>query len=118
MADASGAGQKISALAGKPAPQAMLVDVPQLVAQYYAGVPDPSVPSQRVVFGTSGHRGSSLELRFNEAHVLAITQAICDYRKQQRHRRTAVPRHRYACAVGAGLRERAGSAGRATASRR
>ena len=82
MADASGAGQKISALAGKPAPQAMLVDVPQLVAQYYAGVPDPSVPSQRVVFGTSGHRGSSLQLRFNEAHVLAITQAICQYRKR------------------------------------
>ncbi len=74
----------ISPLAGKPAPRSLLVDVPRLVTAYYTGVPDPSVPSQRVAFGTSGHRGSSFQLSFNEWHVLAITQAICDYR-QSRH---------------------------------
>ncbi len=61
----------------------MLVDVPRLVTAYYAGVPDPSIPEQRVAFGTSGHRGSAFEDTFNEWHVLAITQAICDYRKRQ-----------------------------------
>jgi len=60
------------------------VDVPRLITAYYTGVPDPSVPSQRVAFGTSGHRGSSFEVSFNEWHVLAITQAICDYRQSQR----------------------------------
>jgi phosphoglucomutase len=74
----------ISPLAGKPAPRSLLVDVPRLVAAYYTGVPDPSVPSQRVAFGTSGHRGSSFELSFNEQHVLAITQAICEYRQAQK----------------------------------
>ncbi len=73
----------ISPLAGKPAPRSLLVDVPRLVTAYYTGRPDPSVPSQRVVFGTSGHRGSAFELSFNEWHVLAITQAICDYRRSQ-----------------------------------
>ena len=73
----------ISPLAGKPAPRSLLVDVPRLVTAYYTGVPDPSVPSQRVAFGTSGHRGSSFELSFNEWHVLAITQAICEYRQSQ-----------------------------------
>jgi phosphoglucomutase len=73
----------ISPLAGKPAEQSMLINVPQLVTAYYTGQPDPSVPAQRVVFGTSGHRGSSLDNAFNEAHILAITQAICLYRKQQ-----------------------------------
>ncbi|MDQ2780850.1 MAG: phosphoglucomutase (alpha-D-glucose-1,6-bisphosphate-dependent) [Pseudomonadota bacterium] len=73
----------ISPLAGKPAPRSLLVDVPKLVSAYYTGVPDPSVPAQRVSFGTSGHRGSSLDCSFNEAHVLAITQAICDYRYRQ-----------------------------------
>jgi phosphoglucomutase len=73
----------ISPLAGKPAPRSLLVDVPQLVTAYYTGVPDPSVEAQRVAFGTSGHRGSSFELSFNERHVLAITQAICDYRRGQ-----------------------------------
>ena len=61
----------------------MLVDVPRLVTAYYADVPDPSVSSQRVAFGTSGHRGSSFEKAFNERHILAISQAICLYRKQQ-----------------------------------
>jgi len=70
-------------LAGKPAPASMLVDVPRLVTAYYTGVPDPSVPAQRVAFGTSGHRGSAFDLTFNERHVLAISQAICDHRKRQ-----------------------------------
>jgi phosphoglucomutase len=74
---------KISPLAGKPAPVGMLVDVPRLVTAYYTGVPDPGVPAQRVSFGTSGHRGSSFKLAFNEWHILAITQAICLYRKRQ-----------------------------------
>ena len=70
---------RISPLAGKPAPLASLVDVARLVTAY-TGVPDPSVQAQRVAFGTSGHRGSSLTLSFNERHVvLAITQAICAY---------------------------------------
>ncbi|MEO7938358.1 MAG: phosphoglucomutase (alpha-D-glucose-1,6-bisphosphate-dependent) [Burkholderiaceae bacterium] len=73
----------ISPLAGKPAPRSLLVDVPGLVTAYYTGMPDPAVPSQRVVFGTSGHRGSPFELSFNEWHVLAITQAICEYRQHQ-----------------------------------
>ncbi len=73
---------KISPLAGKPAPLDLLVDVPRLVTAYYTGMPDPAVPAQRVAFGTSGHRGSSLKLAFNESHILAITQAICLYRAQ------------------------------------
>src|SRR5438874_8994493 len=73
----------ISPLAGKPADPSLLINVPRLVAAYYTGRPDPSMPAQRVVFGTSGHRGSALDNAFNEAHILAITQAICLYRKQQ-----------------------------------
>jgi len=73
----------INCLAGKLATTAMLVDVPRLVTAYYTVVPDCSVQAQRVAFGTSGHRGSSFEYSFNEWHVLAITQAICQYRKQQ-----------------------------------
>ncbi len=73
----------ISPLAGKPAPRSLLVDVPHLVSAYYTGRPDPSEPSQRVAFGTSGHRGSSLDDSFNEAHVLAISQAICSYRRHK-----------------------------------
>jgi len=73
----------ISPLAGKPADQSLLINVPRLVTAYYTRQPDPTVPAQRVVFGTSGHRGSALEHAFNEAHILAITQAICLYRKQQ-----------------------------------
>ena len=71
----------ISPLAGKPAPLSLLVDVPKLLAAYFDLRPDPAVPAQRVAFGTSGHRGSSFERSFNEWHVLAIGQAICDYRK-------------------------------------
>src|SRR5262245_20178256 len=72
----------ISPLAGKPADPALLINVPRLVTSYYTGRPNPSVPAQRVAFGTSGHRGSSVDNAFNEAHILAITQAICLYRKQ------------------------------------
>ena len=75
---------KVSPLAGKQAEPAMLVDVPKLVAAYYADVPDPAMPEQRVVFGTSGHRGSALKRAFNERHILAISQAICWYRKRQK----------------------------------
>ncbi len=73
---------RISPLAGKPAPTASLVDVAKLVTAYYTGRPDPAVPAQRVAFGTSGHRGSSFNVSFNEAHVLAITQAICNHRRK------------------------------------
>jgi phosphoglucomutase len=69
-------------LAGKPAPASILVDVEKLIARYYTA-PDPAQPEQLVSFGTSGHRGSSLNGAFNEAHILAITQAICEYRKKE-----------------------------------
>ena len=74
---------RISPLAGKPSPPSLRVDVSRLVTAYYADVPDPTVAAQRVAFGTSGHRGSSFDLSFNEWHVLAITQAICQYRSLQ-----------------------------------
>jgi phosphoglucomutase len=73
----------ISPLAGKPAPQSLLVDVPKLLAAYAELRPDPTVPAQRVAFGTSGHRGNSFERSFNEWHVLAISQAICEYRRSK-----------------------------------
>jgi phosphoglucomutase len=73
----------ISPYAGKLAEPGMLTDIPRLVTAYYVNRPDPAVPAQRVAFGTSGHRGSSLDHAFNEAHILAITQAICLYRQQQ-----------------------------------
>ncbi|MEW1973920.1 phosphoglucomutase (alpha-D-glucose-1,6-bisphosphate-dependent) [Microbacterium profundi] len=69
--------------AGLPAEESDLIDVDELIAAYYDRVPDPSVPAQRVVFGTSGHRGSSLSKSFNEQHILATTQAIVDYRRSQ-----------------------------------
>ncbi len=74
---------KISSAAGKPADPSILVNVPKLIASYYELRPDPSDPRQRVVFGTSGHRGSATDVAFNEWHILAITQAICDYRRLQ-----------------------------------
>ena len=74
---------QISPLAGKPAAASSLVNVQKLVAAYYALIPEPSVPAQRVAFGTSGHRGSSFDTSFNEWHVLAIAQAICHYRHGQ-----------------------------------
>jgi len=72
---------QVSPLAGKPAPAAMLINVSRLVTAYYAKQPDPAVAAERVAFGTSGHRGSAFERTFNEAHILAITQAICSYRQ-------------------------------------
>ncbi|KQQ55721.1 phosphoglucomutase [Pseudomonas sp. Leaf127] len=73
----------LSPLAGKLAPEHLLVDIPRLVTAYYTGQPDASVTTQRVAFGTSGHRGTSFELSFNEWHVLAISQAICLYRQSK-----------------------------------
>jgi len=75
---------KVSPLAGKTVEPSALVNVPKLITAYYAEVPDASVPAQRVAFGTSGHRGSSFERSFNERHILAISQAICLYREEQR----------------------------------
>ena len=69
--------------AGTPAQPSDLVDVAHLVTAYYTGEPDPADPAQRVTLGTSGHRGSSLDNAFNQTHILATTQAICDYRKSQ-----------------------------------
>jgi len=68
-------------LAGKPAPRSLLANIPRLMTAYYANKPDVSDPTQRVAFGTSGHRGSSLKNSFNEEHILAVSQAICDHRK-------------------------------------
>ena len=73
----------LNPLAGKPAPRDILVNVPRLITAYYTETPDPSVASQRVAFGTSGHRGSAFDRAFNEWHILAITQGICEYRKKQ-----------------------------------
>jgi phosphoglucomutase len=75
--------RKISPLAGKPAQLSMLLNVPKLVTTYYTQIPDWAAPAQRVAFGTSGHRGSAFETSFNEWHVLATTQSICQYREQQ-----------------------------------
>jgi len=74
---------KVSPLAGKPAPESILANIPRLVTDYYALEPDAAAVTQRVAFGTSGHRGTSLECSFNEEHILAITQAICIHRRQQ-----------------------------------
>ena len=73
----------ISVLAGQPAPPNLLVNVPRLITAYYTGKPDVAVAAQRVAFGTSGHRGSSFDCAFNEDHILAITQAICEHRHEQ-----------------------------------
>jgi phosphoglucomutase len=74
---------KINPLAGHAAPAASLVDIPRLITAYYSERPDPAVAAQQVAFGTSGHRGSSFDSSFNEFHVLSISQAICEYRRQQ-----------------------------------
>jgi phosphoglucomutase len=73
----------VSPLAGKLVDQSQLVDLPRLITAYYSLTPDVAIPAQRVSFGTSGHRGSAFDTAFNEAHILAITQAICLYRKSQ-----------------------------------
>src|SRR5580658_9230765 len=74
-------GEAVSPLAGKPAPKEMLIDVSRMEKEYYEHKPDVRDPNQLVSFGTSGHRGSPLHGTFNEAHILAITQAICEYRR-------------------------------------
>ena len=74
---------KVNPLAGHAAPAASLVDIPRLITAYYSERPDPAIAAQRVAFGTSGHRGSSFDSSFNEFHVLSISQAICEYRRQQ-----------------------------------
>jgi len=74
---------KVNPLAGHAAPAASLVDIPRLITAYYSERPDPNIAAQRVAFGTSGHRGCSFDLSFNEIHVLAISQAICEYRRQK-----------------------------------
>src|SRR5438445_13479506 len=73
----------LSPLAGKPAPNDLLIDVATLELEYHERTPDLSDPTQLVAFGTSGHRGTPLHGTFTEAHILAITQAICDYRRAQ-----------------------------------
>jgi phosphoglucomutase len=70
-------------LAGAPAPESLRTNIPRLVSAYYTGKPDPSIPAQQVAFGTSGHRGSSLSLSFNEPHILAVSQALVEYRQAQ-----------------------------------
>ncbi len=77
-----GTAMKINPSAGKPAQPDILIDVPKLISAYYTEIPDPTIPAQSVVFGTSGHRGSSFDKAFNERHILAITQSICLYRAQ------------------------------------
>src|ERR1700761_9090211 len=74
-------GEQVSKLAGKPVDPKSLVNVPRLMTAYFTGKPDPSVPAQRVAFGTSGHRGSAFDNAFNEDHILAISQAIVQHRR-------------------------------------
>src|SRR5215467_1350019 len=83
MSDPIADQRPISPLAGRPAPRDLLIDVAQLEREYYERKPDMSDSTERVSFGTSGHRGSSLRGSFMEAHILAITQAICDYRRSR-----------------------------------
>jgi phosphoglucomutase len=83
MSDSVADQRRISPLAGRPAPKDLLIDIARLEREYYVRKPDMSDPTERVSFGTSGHRGSSLRGSFTEAHILAITQAICDYRRSQ-----------------------------------
>jgi phosphoglucomutase len=71
-------------LAGKPAPREILVNIPRLITEYFIGKPDVTQPGQSVSFGTSGHRGSSFKTSYNESHILAVTQAICEYREANR----------------------------------
>lgn len=73
---------RVSPLAAKPAPASGLVNVARLVTAYHALTPDPAIAAQRVAFGTSGHRGSALASGFNDAHIAAISQAVCLYRRQ------------------------------------
>jgi phosphoglucomutase len=80
MVSSEANAMKVSPLVGKPPDPGTLVNIPKLITAYYADLPDPAVPEQRVAFGTSGHRGSSFDRAFNEWHIQAISQAICLYR--------------------------------------
>jgi hypothetical protein len=102
----------ISRLAGKPAPKDLLVDLAHLEREYFQRRPDVDDAEQLVSFGTSGHRGSPFRGSFTEAHILAITQAICDYRRAQATDGPAVYGQSYACAFGTGSTPCARSAGR------
>src|SRR6187549_2936414 len=82
MSNTKNPSANVNPQAGNPVTRAMLVDVPRIITAYYEHAPDPSCYEQRVAFGTSGHRGSASNNTFNQWHVLAITQAICDYRKR------------------------------------
>src|SRR5215831_21210365 len=73
----------VNPLAGKPVTPDMLLNAPRLMTAYFAETPDVSIPAERVKFGTSGHRGSAFAHAFNEWHILATTQAICDYRRMK-----------------------------------
>ena len=90
----------ISPLAGKPAPKNLLIDTAKIERDYFASKPDTGNPAQLVIFGTSGHRGTPLDCTFTEAHILAITQAIREYRHTQGNYGSAVCRKRYPCGVG------------------
>ena len=92
----------ISPLAGKPAPKEMLIDPARLEREYFERKPDLDDPGQLVSFGTSGHRGSPLRGSFTEAHILAITQAICDYRRTQKYRWPALHGQGHPCGFWAG----------------
>ena len=101
----------ISPSAGKPATRDMLVDLAKLEREYYERKPDVGDTTQLVSFGTSGHRGSSLRGSFTEAHIVAITQAICEYRRETGHRRPALHGERHARIVRAGSAHRDRGAG-------
>jgi phosphoglucomutase len=102
---------RVDPRAGQPADPSMIVNVPRLITAYYTERPDPGVPAQRGAFGTSGHRGSAFSQSFNEAHILAITQAICEYRRQQSIGGRLFPCQGYSRFVGACVCDRLGSAG-------
>ena len=106
----------ISAAAGRPADPTTLVDVDELIGAYYDERPDPAEPTQRVAFGTSGHRGSSFARTFNEAHIARHHAGDLPIPGEPGHRRPALPRQRHARALGARARARARGARRATAS--
>ena len=88
-----------SPLAGQLLPADLLVDLPQLIEAYYANKPDVAIPEQRVSFGTSGHRGSSFKISFNENHVLSDYPSDLRLSQACRHQWPALHRHRYACAI-------------------
>ena len=101
----------ISPLAGKPAPKSMLIDIADLDRQFHDRTPDVADPTQLVSFGTSGHRGTPFNGTFTEAHILAITQAICEYRKGARDFRSALHGQGHPCGFEPGAARGPGSAG-------